>query len=58
MPYTVIYEEAPRCTYCGKKMESWIMFAEIHYHDECRLKACMEEIDKKIKLFLNSINKF
>lgn len=54
MPFTIIYTEAPHCAYCGKKMTTWTAFAEVHYHPECSVKKCVDEIVEKLQHIIDS----
>ena len=46
MVYTIVYTEAPRCSYCKKPMREWTAFAETHYHDECWLRMLTDKLEK------------
>ena len=50
MERKLIISEQPKCKTCGKLMQEWNPFAEVHEHIECsaeRISASLVEILKK-----------
>lgn len=50
MEKKLIISEQPKCKTCGKIMQEWNPFAEVHEHIECvseRISASLIELVKK-----------
>ena len=55
MERKIIISEQPKCKTCGKPMQDWNPFAEVHEHIECSAERISASLIELVKMDLKAV---